>query len=158
MADESLRIPLQILHHVMTFCRRTLGFGSDAMILMLCLSLWIPSRLFANDLEEEEALRKPDVRKVLENYETLKDASRKINEAMGPVILFFVLEGILFFSLTLKNVLSLNKSAVTVGFFFFSFITSFNFGAMVCKQVRNFLSLRKGRIYYLRTLQCSFNV
>lgn len=149
MVDESLRTPLQILDHVMTFCRRTLGFGADAMILMLCLSLWIPSRSFANDLIEEETSIKPNVRKVLESYETLKDISGKINSAMGPVILFFVLEGIMFFSLTLKSILVFTKSAVTAGFFFFSFISSFNFGAMACQQVRKMLPFPLKDMYLL---------
>jgi hypothetical protein len=118
-----------------------MGFGTDALVLTLCLTLWIPASHFAKEIARDEMSGRLCMRKVLESYEALKDLSDKINAASGLIIFSFVLEGILFFSLTLKNLLTLYKTAVTVGFFFCSFIVVFYFAADICKQVSLMINL-----------------
>jgi hypothetical protein len=129
------RIGLVIFQEIGDISRKLVGFGSDAFIVMLCLTLWIPARRFAKGSAREQIAGELGMRKLLETYEALKDISEKINGQMGQLIFSWLLEGLIYFSLALKDVLTLDQRAIPVGVFFLNFIITIYFAADICKLV-----------------------
>jgi len=103
-----------------SFSRRLMGFGSDGLLLMLGLTLWFPTKRFATLVKNN---KDPiEFKRILKAYEDLKVLSVLINNAGSLLIFAYLMEGILFFSLVLKTIMTLSSSGVFVAFFFISFL------------------------------------
>jgi len=148
------------LFFIMFLLRNSMGFCTDALILITCLSLWFPVKQVANNILKNShkkilysypfhfmnAFKPPppviigrriNTNVMMDQYELLKTTSKLLNSAISPLLLTFVLEGTLYYSVTTKNILVLNSPLLTIwlGFFFISFAVIFFFAADISFQV-----------------------
>jgi uncharacterized membrane protein YiaA len=72
---------------------------------------------------------------VLKEYQALKYLSAKINAIVEPIILTFLLEGILFYSVGLKPLILLNSTGISVAVLLVSFFACFYVATDACDKV-----------------------
>jgi len=132
-SDNSCKeIMLTIVLKLMSFSRRLMGHGKDAFICMNCLTLWFPARAFAKQvLKSSDGL----TQEILNEYETLKELSAKINEATSPLFFTFITEAILFYASSFKYILVLSPTGLSVAVYFCTFFLCLSIAADICKQV-----------------------
>jgi len=118
--------------------RRIMAHGTDALILMVCLTLWYPSKAFSSK-EGVETAKKP-ISTVLEEYETLKCFSTKINVITTKLIFTFVMEAVLFYSIGMKPVLLMKATGGPIMILLVSFFSCFYLASDVCDKVINLLN------------------
>jgi hypothetical protein len=158
-ASDGLLVCLFLVMHLY---RNFMGFCTDSMILMACLTLWYRARQVAETASrqlsvqqchffhlaffcssttesmQKESLRKSQKEEVLQQYRGLKELSKLLNGAMSHLFLSFILEGILLYSITVKSILIQESlaSVLYLSFFFASFAIVIYFAADVCHQVK----------------------
>jgi len=96
------------------YFRNLFAYYSDGLVLMACLTLWVPARGMSNLIrseiikasQQQQPFSKPFVMTtVVESYYALKQLSVVINDAMSIVVLTYILECIIYFSTHLNALL-----------------------------------------------------
>lgn len=77
--------------------RRLFALFADNIILMACFTLYIPVKGLTN-MTKKSTLGHVHIASILKGYYALKDLSSLINDALGDVILWAMLDNILFYS------------------------------------------------------------
>jgi hypothetical protein len=145
MEIGTIEILFLIFHRIVYTARRVMGFGTDAWILMVTLTLWLPSKYLSHQIKEESTVNSfytlgrtksvGNIGDTLSFFETLKELSDQLNEAVGVLPLSSILEGTLFYSVALKSVVVLNASGAMTAFFFVSFFATFYIAVDTCHRV-----------------------
>lgn len=84
-----------------------LGFFSDGLIIMMCITLWIPANGLARLVRkckdyENEIPKETEI--IMESYQVVRTLSKAINEAMNLIVFFFVMIILLYYSVNLGKI------------------------------------------------------
>lgn len=130
---------LAILAFIGMCSRHIFSLFSDVLILLHCLVVWLPSRAL-NRLIREEILHLDEVTpkgifiknskfiqsnfKILENYDALKDFCALVNDVIGPLILVYTADNLLFYSTMFNSIFQDNGYLHTFRQFLFYALTA----------------------------------
>lgn len=124
--------PLQIVAAVVAFTgvlyRQLFGLFTDGLLLMGCLTLWFPAKIFSSlvaaHIVELEALLDPQslrnlivlteeqhifhVHKISKNYDSLKELCKLVNDTFSLVLLLYMTEALFSYSINLNAIFLYN--------------------------------------------------
>jgi len=129
-----------IYEEVLTVARTISVYGVDAFAFTTCIIIWLPAREFAKSIRaiNVKTIGQKEISSILENYEKLKDLSKKMSETAGVVIFTYLIDGMLFYSMNLKSILVWSDKPLYVAFYFLIFFISLCVASDACRRVRRY--------------------
>lgn len=130
---STLQIMAGLFLLVMHLYRQIAAYFVDLSILMCTITLWIPAKAFKQFINENPS----DLNEPIQKYNALKILSQKLSLAIGNLVVVYFLEGILYYSSHLDEIIVLNdwvgKFRVLAFLLTLAMILTFN--GQTCKHV-----------------------
>jgi hypothetical protein len=134
---EQSKAILCILYMGTVVAKRTISYGGECLLFMISLSAWNCAKRLSSkiNITTSGSFSKMHLVDVVSCYESTKVLFTSINETVQPIFLVYVLEASLFYSVSLKTILSLSVESVFVSVFFISFLIIFTLAAEAHESV-----------------------